>query len=129
MTKTDDPGFIKGRLKSFRFAFKGFLYLVRHEHSIMVQMSIAGAVCLLGWYLEISSYEWLAQILAIGLVLVAEGLNTAIEKLCDFVHKDYHKDIGLIKDIAAGSVTFAALTAVIVGFIIYLPRLIEAVGF
>lgn len=95
----------------------------------MVQLAIGVAVCLLGWFLEISSFEWLAQTLAIGLVLVAEGLNTAIEKLCDFVHQEWHTEIGRIKDIAAGAVTIAALVAIIVGLIIYLPRLLEGVGF
>jgi diacylglycerol kinase (ATP) len=58
-----------------------------------------------------------------GLVLSIEGLNTAVEKIADFIHPDYHERIGFIKDIAAGAVFFAALTAIAVGCIIYFPYL------
>jgi len=57
------------------------------------------------------------------LVLAVEGLNTAVEKTADFIHPDYHKKIGFIKDISAGAVTFAALTAVAIGLFIYLPKI------
>jgi diacylglycerol kinase (ATP) len=63
------------------------------------------------------------QILAIGLVLGIEGLNTAVEKIADFVHPDFHERIGFIKDIAAGAVFLAALTAITIGCIIYFPYL------
>jgi diacylglycerol kinase (ATP) len=53
-----------------------------------------------------------------------EGLNTAVEKIADFIHPNYHERIGFIKDIAAGSVFFAALTAIAIGLIIYLPILL-----
>lgn len=64
------------------------------------------------------------QIFSIGLVLSIEGLNTAIEEIADFIHPDFHKKIGMIKDIAAGAVTFAALTAITIGLIIYVPKLV-----
>ncbi len=115
-------GFIKGRIKSLKFAIKGVWLLITTEHSIMVQLAIAVVVTFLGWWLDISKTEWLFQILAIGLVLVAESLNTCIEKLCDFVHPEQDKNIGFIKDIAAGAVSFAAITAVIIGLLIYLPK-------
>jgi len=115
-------GFIKGRIKSLKFAIKGVWLLITTEHSIMVQLAIAVVVTFLGWWLDISKTEWLFQILAIGLVLVAESLNTCIEKLCDFVHPEQDKNIGFIKDIAAGAVSFAAITAVIIGMLIYLPK-------
>ena len=71
-----------------------------------------------GFYFEISDIEWLFQILAICLVLCAESLNTAIEKLADFIHPDFNKKIGFIKDIAAGAVFFAAMTAIAIGLMI-----------
>ncbi|MGI9530247.1 diacylglycerol kinase family protein [Lutimonas sp.] len=117
-------GFVKGRIKSFKYAFKGMWLLITTEHSIMVQCFIGLTVMLLGWWLEISSTEWMLQILATGLVLVTESLNTAIEKICDFIHPDHHKKIGFIKDISAGAVSFAAVSALIIGFIIYLPKLL-----
>ena len=66
--------------------------------------------------------EWLFQTLAIGLVLSIEGLNTAVEKVADFIHPEYHTKIGFIKDIAAGAVFFAAMTAIAIGLMIYLPK-------
>ncbi|MBK0370162.1 diacylglycerol kinase [Flavobacterium agrisoli] len=116
--------FIKGRLKSVTYACKGMFKLIRTEHSIMVQISLGILMTVLGFYLKISQTEWLFQTLAIGLVLSIEGLNTAIEKVADFIHPDYHKKIGFIKDIAAGAVFFAALTAISIGLIIYIPKFI-----
>jgi diacylglycerol kinase (ATP) len=120
-----DNGFIIGRLKSIVYAFKGAYKLLFTEHSIMIQFSIGILVTLAGFYFDISKNEWLIQTLCIGLVLSIEGLNTAVEKVADFVHPNYHEKIGFIKDIAAGAVFFAALTAIAVGMIIYVPYLIN----
>jgi diacylglycerol kinase (ATP) len=122
--KNPNDSFLKGRIKSIKFAFKGAYLLVTTEHSIMVQFSLGIAVIVLGFVMHISATEWMFQLLAIGLVLVAESLNTGIEKLCDFVHKDYHERIGFIKDISAGAATFAAIIAVVIGLIIYIPKFI-----
>jgi len=119
-----DNSFFTGRLKSVVYAFKGAYKLITTEHSVMIQFSLAVLVTLAGFYFRISQVEWLVQTLAIGLVLSIEGLNTAVEKIADFSHPDYHQKIGFIKDIAAGAVFFAALAAIAVGLIIYLPRII-----
>lgn len=116
-------GFLKGRWNSLGYALRGAIYLIRTEHSIMVQLTIGILVTIAGFYFKLSTWEWVAQTFAIGLVLACEGLNTAIEKLCDFIKPEKDARIGRIKDIAAGGVTFAALAAVIVGLIIYLPKL------
>ena len=116
-------GFLKGRWKSLGFALRGAVHLVRTEHSVMVQLAIAVLVTIAGFYFGLAPWEWALQIFAIGLVLACEGLNTAIEKLCDFVQPKTDQRIGRIKDIAAGGVTFAALAAIIIGLIIYLPKL------
>jgi diacylglycerol kinase (ATP) len=117
-----DNTFIKGRIKSVGFAGKGALKLITTEHSIMVQFSIGILMTIAGFYFNITATEWLFQTLAIGIILTAEGLNTAIEKLCDFIHPQYHERIGFIKDISAGAVTFAALTAITIGLILYIPK-------
>lgn len=77
----------------------------------------------MGFYLDIDRVDWALQILAIGLVLSIESLNTAVEKVCDFIHPEHHEKIGFIKDIASGAVTFAALTAFAVVVLIYSPYL------
>ncbi len=116
-----DHSFVTGRLKSIKYALLGAYKLVTTEHSIITQFSLGILMTIAGFYFEISKTEWLFQIFAIGLVLSIEGLNTAIEKIADFIHPDYHHKIGFIKDIAAGAVFFAAMTAVAIGFTIYFP--------
>ena len=118
-----DKTFLTGRFKSMGFALKGALKLITTEHSVMVQFSIAILLIFAGFYYEISQTEWLIQTLAIGLVLSIEGLNTAVEKVADFIHPEFHERIGFIKDIAAGAVFFAAITAIAIGCIIYIPKL------
>ncbi len=119
-----DNSFVSGRLKSVTYAFKGAIKLITTEHSIMVQFSLGILLTIAGFYFGISSTEWLFQTLAIGLVMSIEGLNTAVEKVADFIHPNYHERIGFIKDIAAGAVLFAAVTAIIIGLIIYLPKIL-----
>lgn len=120
-----DKTFITGRFKSMGFALKGAIKLITTEHSVMVQSSIGVLMIIAGFYFHISHEEWLIQTLAIGLVLGIEGLNTAIEKVADFIHPEYHERIGFIKDIAAGAVFFAAMTAIAIGCIIYIPYVSE----
>lgn len=119
-----DNSFVSGRLKSVTYAFKGAVKLISTEHSIMVQFSIGILISILGFIMEISATEWMFQTLAIGLIMSVEGLNTAVEKIADFIHPSYSKRIGFIKDIAAGAVFFTAITAVIIGLIIYVPKFI-----
>jgi len=88
----------------------------------MVQFFIGLVVTFAGFYFDISATEWMLQIMAIGLVVAVEGMNTVAEKIADFIHPDFHKKIGFIKDIASGAVFFAALAAVAVGLIIYYPK-------
>ena len=117
-----DNTFFSGRLKSMRYAFVGAVKLITTEHSVMVQFGIGIAVSVLGYAMRISATEWLFQTLAIGLVMSIEGLNTAVEKIADFIHPQVHEKIGFIKDIAAGAVFFAALTAIAIGLLIYVPK-------
>jgi len=116
-------GFIKGRIKSIGYAWKGFCILLFTEHSIMAQAICFVLFFILGYYCSISSTEWMFQILGFGLIFTAEGLNTAIEEIADFIHPDFHKKIGKIKDISAGAVTFAALCTGTLLAIIYLPKI------
>ncbi len=118
-----DKTFLSGRFKSMGFALKGAIKLITTEHSVMVQSSIGALMVVAGFYYKISHEEWLIQTLAIGLVLGIEGLNTAVEKIADFIHPEFHEKIGFIKDIAAGAVFFAAMTAITIGCIIYIPKI------
>jgi diacylglycerol kinase (ATP) len=119
-----DDSFFTGRLKSVGYAIRGAVKLLTTEHSVVVQSFVGVAMIFAGFWFEISAVEWMLQILAMGLVLSVEGLNTAIEKIADFIHPDYHEKIGFIKDISAGAVMFAATAAIAIGLIIYLPKII-----
>ncbi|WP_435413547.1 diacylglycerol kinase [Psychroserpens mesophilus] len=122
MTHKKDS-FLVNRLKSVGYAFKGAIYLVKTESSIKIQVFIAIAVTIAGFYFNITKTEWLVQIAFIGLVMSLEGMNTAIEYLSDFIHPDRHDSIGRIKDIAAGAVFIAAVSATIAAMIIYFPKI------
>ena len=115
--------FITGRTKAIFYSIKGAFLLLKTEHSIQAQFIIALLFIVVGFYFEISDIEWLFQILAICLVLCAESLNTAIEKLADFIHPDHNKKIGFIKDVAAGAVFFASIFALLTIYMIYSEKL------
>jgi diacylglycerol kinase (ATP) len=121
--KNPNDGFLRGRIRSLKFALKGMWILITTEDSIKAQLFFALIATIMGFYFDISSIEWSIQVLVIGLVLVAEAVNTAIEEVADFIHPDYHKKIGLIKDIAAGAPSFAAFTSLIVAGFIYIPKI------
>lgn len=120
-----DNSFFMGRLKSIGYAVKGCYKLITTEHSIMVQFTLSIILIIAGFYFNISREEWMIQILAFGLVLAVESLNTAIEKVADFIHPEFSNRIGLIKDIAAGGVFFAAIAAISVGLLIYVPKFLN----
>lgn len=117
--------FVKGRIKSLKYAVVGAYKLLTTEHSIMVQFTIGILVTILGFVFEITKVEWMLQTLAVGMVLGIEGMNTAVEKIADFIHPEHHKKIGFIKDIAAGAVAFAAIAAIVIGLIIYVPYFVS----
>lgn len=118
-----EESLLKNRSKGFYYAFKGALLLLRTERSIQVQFVIAMIMTAAGFFYGISTVEWIAQIMAIGLVMGIEGVNTAIEKLSDYIQPQRDTRIGFIKDISAGAVMFAAIAASVVGLIIYVPRI------
>lgn len=115
--------FIVGRIRSIKFSFRGIWFLITTESNVKVQVFISFIVIFFGFYFQISATEWLIQTLIIGLVLVAESLNTGIEKLADFVHPEYHKKIGFIKDVSAGASGIAAIISLIIAGIIYIPKI------
>ena len=114
--------FLGKRLLGCKYAIVGAFQLIKNEPSIQVQTVIAIGVTIAGFVFNISTTEWMMQCFAIGLVMTAEGLNTAAEEIANFIHPEHHPKIGYIKDVAAGAVFFAAVTAVIIACLIYIPR-------
>ncbi len=123
--KNPNDGFLRGRLRSLKFALKGLWLLLTTEDSIKMQCFFGIVAIGLGCYFDISATEWMLQLIIWALVLVAEASNTAVEKMADFVHPDYHEKIGFIKDIAAGAPAFAAIFALVISAIIYTPKILE----
>ncbi|MFD2586708.1 diacylglycerol kinase family protein [Croceitalea marina] len=115
--------FFVNRIKSIGFALKGMFLLLRTEASIKVQFVIALITAAAGFYFEISITEWILQCLAIGLVMGIEGMNTAVEKLSDFVQPEHDEKIGFIKDVSAGAVMIVSILASVIGLLIYIPKI------
>ncbi len=116
--------FFKRRIKSFGYAFNGLWYVIRTQTNFQIHLVATAAVVAAGFYFRISASEWLVLVLTIGFVLVAETVNTIVEKIMDFVSPEFNKTVGLIKDLSAAAVLLTALVAVTVGLIIFLPKLL-----
>jgi diacylglycerol kinase (ATP) len=113
---------LSGRLKSMGHALDGIRTLLRDQHNAWIHALATVAVLAAGFYFYVSSTEWIALILAITIVWVAEALNTALEYLCDVVSPEFHPLVRRSKDIAAGAVLIAAMGAAAVGLIVFLPH-------
>ena len=111
--------------QSLKYAIEGILEGWRNHPNFRRQTVILAAVLAAGWYWRISGQEWIAVILASGLVLAAEMANTAIEAAVDLVTLEKRPKAKIAKDAAAGGVLISSVVAALVGIIIFLPRLIE----
>ncbi|WP_114952684.1 diacylglycerol kinase family protein [Sphingosinicella terrae] len=118
----------RGRLRSLRFAAEGLSVLFRDEPNARVHIACAAIACVLGLLLRISLAEWRWVILAIGLVLAAEAVNTALERACDAAHPDPHPLVKAAKDLSAAAVLIVALTAFAIGLLTFLPPLARTVA-
>lgn len=112
------------RIRSANHAWRGIGLLLKTSHNAQLAVAISILVTYLGFTLNISGMEWVALIFAKGLVFVAEGFNSAIEIDMDLTSPEYHPYAKDTKDVAAGAVLLAVIVAIIVGAIIFLPKLI-----
>ena len=113
------------RIKSFGFAFSGLFWVVKNEAHIKIHLWATLIVIAFSVFFQVSKTEWLVLLLIIAMVWIAEIFNSAIEKLSDFVSPEYHSKIKIIKDMAAAAVLVAAMAALIIGCIIFVPRIFE----
>lgn len=118
---------IKERLHSLVFAWRGLSYLILREDSFKFQLFFSFLFIIAGFYFQITNIEWFAQLGMMALVLSVEGLNSAVEKLADYMQPNFDKHIGKIKDIAAGAVLVAGLFALAIGLIIYIPYFLDLI--
>jgi diacylglycerol kinase len=125
MAASPDKKFsLSGRLRSSACAFRGLFHAARTQHNLWIHLSAGCIVTVAGFLVGLSGSEWCAILLTIAMVITLEIMNTAIEKLVDIVSPEYQKQAGLVKDIAAGAVLAAAIIAVAVGALIFIPKIL-----
>ena len=120
--KKSTPFSVKERAQSFVPAFNGVRLLFISEHNAWVHLFCMIAATISGVLLQINNIEWLFLSLAIILVFLSELFNTALEKLADKVEPDFNPEIGAIKDYASAAVLMASIFAVVVGGIVFGPK-------
>ena len=111
-------------LKSFSFALAGLRHLLQTQPNFWVHLTAAALVLLASASLGLRGAELAVLVLAIGLVLVLEALNSAVEALVDLASPDYHPLARIAKDVSAAAVLAAAGCAVLVGLVVLGPRLL-----
>jgi len=114
-------------MKSFKHAFNGLVKVFNSETNFRIHIIAVIIVSTAGCFFTVSSNEWLVIIMTFIIVTVTEIINTAIEKLCDFVSPQHNEKIKIIKDISAGAVLITAIGAVTVGVIIFLPKVLNLI--
>lgn len=112
---------MNNEVKSFGVAFKGIAGLVLTQRHARFHALATTCVVVAGWWLEVSRDEWMALVLSMGLVWTAEAINTAVEFLGDAITMHHHPLIGRAKDVAAGGVLIASITAAIIGMLVFIP--------
>lgn len=114
---------LRNRISSLTYAFRGLLFFIKREHNAWIHLAVSFVVVVLGFVYHISATEWMFLVFAIGLVFIAEAFNTALEVDMNLTSPGFHPFARDVKDIAAGGVLVSALVALIVGCIIFLPKL------
>jgi diacylglycerol kinase len=110
-------------LKAFGFAMDGIVVFFRHETNGKIQGICAIVALALSAYYRISANEWLWILACICVVIALEMINSAIEKICNIISADFHPTIKVIKDICAGAVLWASIFSVVIGCVIFLPKI------
>ncbi len=117
-------GYFKNRINAFGYAFSGLAQSFRKEIHLKLHAVIAVLIIGLGFFFDITKTDWVIVLLSITLVICLEMVNSALEKLCDFVMPQQNPKIKYIKDVAAGAVLVACLFAVVAGLIVFLPYIL-----
>ena len=112
---------IKRLIKSFHYALRGLFKTIREEQNLHIQLSAGLLVVLLALYFRVTLIEWAILILIIGLVIITEIINSAVERTTDVLKPRINGYVKEIKDIMAAAVMLASIIAVLAGLIIFLP--------
>jgi len=113
------------RLNSFKYAFNGLKILINEEHNSRIHLLATICVVIAGFVFKISKFDWIAVIFVIGFVFSIEIINSVIEKIADYISPDIHEKIKKIKDLSAAGVLISTTTALIIGLIVFIPKIID----
>ncbi len=114
--------------QSFKTAFSGIGVGLKYERNFRIHVIATVTVVIFGIVFSISSFEWIVLILSIIAVMSLELVNTALEQLIDFLKPEKHSTIGKVKDMVAGSVLITTLGSVIIGLIIFIPKIVDLIS-
>lgn len=115
----------KNFLQALKHSVDGIKYAFVNERNLKIQLLIGIAVIIVGIILKLTYVEFGIIILTIGMVIFAELINTAIEIILDLYSQEYNENIKVAKDLASGAVLLTALVSVIIGLIIFMPKIIN----
>lgn len=124
MFKIDPNSLASKYIRSFKYAFSGIAKVFMSERNFRFHSMAAVLVVSLGFIFNITLVEWLFIVTAIGMVIVAEAFNSAIEKLVDLVSPEKNPKAGWVKDVAAGATLLATIIAIAIGLLIFAPYLV-----
>jgi diacylglycerol kinase len=124
MKNSSDKFSVRSRIRSFTYASRGISSLFRNEHNSRIHLVAAIAVVIAGIILKLNIYEWCLITIVIGLVFVAELINSAIESIADRVDPEWNDLIMKSKDFSAAAVLVAAIIAFITGCLIFIPKIL-----
>ena len=111
-------------LRSFGYAFEGLAYILRTQRNARIELAVAIAAVALATWLGITTVEWAVLVLTIAVVLALEWINTALELAVSLASPDRHPSAKAAKDVAAASVLLAAAVSVLVGLLLFAPRIL-----
>src|SRR2546430_9764133 len=112
-------------LRSFGYAFEGVAYILRTQRNARIELAVGLAAVALGLWLGLTSVEWAVLAITIALVLALEWINTSLELAVSLASPDRHPSAKAAKDVAAACVLLGAITSVVVGLLLFGPRLVE----
>ena len=118
---------IKRRAKSFRYAFNGIRLLFLEEHNSRIHAVAAICAIIAGIIFKILIFEWIALSFAIGFVFVVETINSSIENTADLISLEKSNKIKKIKDLSAAAVLISSLSALVIGGLIFIPKIVSLI--
>jgi len=118
---------LKNRFGSFKFAFNGLCSLLKNEHNSRIHLIAAIIAIAMGIVLKINYIEWSLLIIVTGVVFLSELLNSSLESLSDIINPEWNEQIRKAKDYAAAAVLISAIISVIVGGLIFIPKILDLI--